>query len=463
MPVDAAQNPAPTPADGLQVADGPPATGTLVADREADRSVRPPVKPARLAWLDALRGFAALCVVFDHASYEVLHSVRDLVYQWFDPGQYGVFVFFLVSGYIIPASLERKGSLRRFWIGRAFRLYPLYLLALALTVAGAAGGWWDIAGAQNHPLTAVASWLLMMPNILSGPNEPNVIWTLSYEMVFYLVVAALFSWRAHRPSGGYALGLAVAAVALGGVMPMWWLYRAAGRHALALDVTADALVLGGIAVTVAASSRMGGSGAGRTVARIGASVAALTALVLLACNQEYPYPWSSFTILALMFTGTLIYRADQGQAGRLRALAISLAVLVLTVGAGLWHGGSMGTQWKWQWMTSLVGAAITFAVGLALRHRRVPAALSWLGLVSYSVYLLHLLVVQAYAHVSRHLHGASTGAQVIIALGLLGAVLLVSAATYYGVEKPMQKAGRWLAARAGLLPPAPRRPGCAIA
>ena len=45
--------------------------------------------PARLAWLDALRGIAALCVVFDHLSYSVLKPVRDSVYQWFDPGQYG--------------------------------------------------------------------------------------------------------------------------------------------------------------------------------------------------------------------------------------------------------------------------------------------------------------------------------------------------------------------------------------
>ena len=57
----------------------------------------------RLAWLDVLRGLAALAVVFDHASYSVLHHVRTIVYQWFDPGNYGVFVFFIISGYIVPA------------------------------------------------------------------------------------------------------------------------------------------------------------------------------------------------------------------------------------------------------------------------------------------------------------------------------------------------------------------------
>ena len=86
----------------------------------------PAPKHSRLAWLDALRGFAALCVVFDHGSTLMLMPVRDFLYRWLDLGQYGVFVFFLISGYIIPASLERKGSVRGFWTSRLFRLYPMY-------------------------------------------------------------------------------------------------------------------------------------------------------------------------------------------------------------------------------------------------------------------------------------------------------------------------------------------------
>jgi len=69
-------------------------------------------------------------VVFDHLTYSVLQPVRHSVYHWFDPGQYGVFVFFLVSGYIVPASLERQGSVRGFWVSRVFRLYPLNLLLM---------------------------------------------------------------------------------------------------------------------------------------------------------------------------------------------------------------------------------------------------------------------------------------------------------------------------------------------
>ncbi len=89
---------------------------------------------SRLAWLDVLRGLAALAVVFNHFGYFLPSGVKTPVYQWINPGDYGVFVFFLISGYIVPASLERKGSVRTFWVSRLFRLYPLYLLAVAIAV-----------------------------------------------------------------------------------------------------------------------------------------------------------------------------------------------------------------------------------------------------------------------------------------------------------------------------------------
>ncbi|MGH3298042.1 MAG: acyltransferase family protein, partial [Trebonia sp.] len=256
----------------------------------------------RLAWLDALRGFAALCVVFDHGSTLLLLPVRSFLYQWLNLGQYGVFVFFLVSGYIVPASLERKGSVRGFWISRAFRLYPMFLLVLVLSAVAYETGHGTVANAGEHPGAAVLGWLFMMQNLAAGINVPVVTWTLSYEMVFYLLLAGLFSWGVHRRSGWYATAFAVGAVALGGVLPMaalgHWSNRP-GQAPLIVNGITDVLLLTGLGLTVLSRS---------WVARAGASLAALVALVLVTFNQGYPYPWSGCVILALMFTGTLIYR-----------------------------------------------------------------------------------------------------------------------------------------------------------
>jgi len=395
----------------------------------------------RLAWLDALRGFAALCVVFDHGSSLLLTPVRDLLYRGLNLGQYGVFVFFLVSGYIVPATLERKGSVRAFWTSRAFRLYPLYAVALVLAIIGFLTRHGNISGAQRDPVTSVFSWLLMLPNLLTGPNVPNVTWTLSYEMVFYLLLAALFSWNIHTYSRGYALSFATAAVLIGGILPMAALTRWAGHYGhgwLALDTIADALIIAGIALAVTDKRRP---------ARIGASVAALTGLVLVTVNQGYPYAWSGCVILALMFTGTVIYRAEQGQASKAAAAATVAVVLALTTFAGLWHGRHYHAQWQYQWASSVLLAAATFGIAMAARNRKIPRAAAWLGLISYSVYLLHPLVFNAYRSIHALHRRHPMPAQVALFAAILAVIIAASAVTYYLVEKPMQRLGRRVAGR----------------
>ena len=369
-------------------------------------------------------------------------------------------MFFLVSGYIIPASLERKGSVRGFWISRAFRLYPLYLLAIVIAAVAyelVTALFWALSITRS---SAVASWLLMIPNLLTGPNVPNVTWTLSYEMIFYLLLAALFSVRAHRHSGGYAIASGVVVLAVGGILPMAALDHGhgllAGRD---VDLAVDALIIAAIAASVTGSGRGGRGGMGGTARRLlpvgGAWLAALTGLFLVSVNQDnYPDPWSGYAILGFMFTGTLIYRAEQGQVSRAWAAVITVTVLALMLGGGLWHGaqhpslGTASTTWRWQWVTSLAGAMATVGIGLALRNRRVPRALAWLGMISYSVYLLHPLVLDAFRDVHA-LHDASTSlaVQIPLAIGLLMTVIGVSAVTYYVVEKPMQALGRKVARR----------------
>src|SRR6266568_2696173 len=397
----------------------------------------------RLAWLDVLRGLAALAVVFDHVSYYVLQHVRSVVYQWFDPGNYGVFVFFIISGYIVPASLERKGSVRTFWVSRLFRLYPLYLLAVGIAVAFYFAHFGSVRGEDSDPETSILSQLLMMSNVLAGQNLPNVVWSLSYEMVFYLLLTALFIARVHKRSNWYALGFAAVAVAVGGLLPQAYFTNNVATPRL-IALVADLAVLAGLAfaLVLRGTSRL-----------LGAALAAVVAIALLAFNGGWIWPWEALAILALMFTGTMFYRAEQGQYPWRRAIAIGVTVLGLAIAAGLWHSRAWGMSahaellWSRRWVSAFLLAGLTFAAGLAFRHVRWPRALTWMGLISYSLYLLHPLVIEVYHHFNPS-RQHSFPLQVLIAAGLLAAVIAFSSVTYLCVERPMQnlgrRVGRWL-------------------
>ncbi|MDX3111414.1 acyltransferase family protein, partial [Nonomuraea angiospora] len=161
---------------------------------------------ARLAWLDALRGIGALAVVAEHLLPWFLPQLRP---YWFSLGIYGIVVFFLVSGYIIPTSLERHGDVRKFWISRFFRLYPLYLGVTVLVLALA---WWvPVRPEVPRDASAVAAHATMLLDVVNVGGVADTMWTLSYEMVFYLLVTALFLIGGHGRSGLLSVSFAAGA------------------------------------------------------------------------------------------------------------------------------------------------------------------------------------------------------------------------------------------------------------
>src|SRR3954471_8895073 len=177
----------------------------------------PTVPGARLGWLDGLRGYAALVVVLFHLSPSVIGPDAHMaVFRVIDLGKYGVLLFFLVSGYVIPMSLERHGSLRRFWTGRLFRIYPAYLVAIVLAVVTTGS---VPAVLRTETVSSVLAHASMLSDPLGLRGAVRPFWTLSYEMVFYLVVAGLFAWRLHRHSALWAAGLALVAALAGPALP----------------------------------------------------------------------------------------------------------------------------------------------------------------------------------------------------------------------------------------------------
>jgi len=384
---------------------------------------------SRLAWLDVLRGWAALCVVFNHFGYFVPGSINSAVYRWINPGEYGVFVFFIISGYIVPASLERRGNVRTFWVSRVFRLYPLYLFAVGTAVALWAFHVTSLRGEGSDPATSILSQLLMMSNVLGGKNLPNVVWSLSYEMIFYLLLTALFMSHLHRHSSRYALAFGVAAVALGGLLPQAYFTNTLSSPRI-VALAADAVVVTGLALAVVF----------RGLPRLlGAAVAALAGLTLLAFNGTWLPPWEALSILAFMFTGTMLYRAEQGQYSRRASAAVAVAVLGLALAAGLWNGAGRG------YAMAVVMAVLTFAVGLVFRDLKWPRVLTWLGLISYSLYLLHPMLIEVYRFMPWTARHYSLWPQLLIDALFLVILIALCSLTYLYIERPMQRAGRSLA------------------
>ncbi|MFH8798344.1 acyltransferase family protein [Streptomyces sp. NPDC017936] len=394
---------------------------------------------ARFGWLDAVRGIAALTVALHHLSAELFVGFGAAVRERFDPGIFGVMAFFLVSGYIVPASLERRGDVRAFWIGRLYRLYPLcavVLVAAAVLVPKRFSAV-DVS-VHEHPLLAAVANTTMLQDLLGLRSGLPVMWTLTYEMVFYYLVTLLFMTGAHRRSGPVAAVFAGAALLLGPWAAAWSLRPEFTVRQLAAGT---ALVVG-TGLMFLLTGR-------RTAQLTGATLLTGLGLVLMIANGRST-PWESMLILATMFSGTVIHRAERGQIRRATAWAYCGFVIAAGTAAGLLYDDRQAQIRTWTasplaWVSAFLAGWALFAVALLLRRRRMPRALTWLGLVSFSVYLLHRPLIATMSWLMEktgHPHG--TAQQLVWVAGFLAALLLLSALTYHLVELPGQRLGRRL-------------------
>lgn len=175
-------------------------------------TVTNPAGVGRLQFLDALRGLAVLLVLLEHVGQSLFPPFATFATRYLQMGQLGVLVFFLCSGYIIPATLERRSSLRDFWTSRFFRLFPMYWLSL-LGVSVALS-----AGAHFPPISA-HEWLsniTMLQLYLGGGNVLGPYWTLGWEMTFYFLMSGLLLAKMNTRTR--ALSLTASAVILVGVL-----------------------------------------------------------------------------------------------------------------------------------------------------------------------------------------------------------------------------------------------------
>lgn len=181
-----------------------------------------PTEP-RSAGLDGLRGIAILLVLYHHAP--LLLRLDDAAPLWAGSrgGWIGVDLFFVLSGFLITGLLLKDrgtpGALGRFWIRRAFRIFPLaytYLLVLALLAVGPGLQAYRDVGSF---LCSVA-YLENFHIVDQGWSDPSYaqLWSLCVEEHFYFLWPLAALWL----STASLRWLLIGAIALTPLV-RWWL------------------------------------------------------------------------------------------------------------------------------------------------------------------------------------------------------------------------------------------------
>lgn len=345
-------------------------------------SKQPTVARGRYEFLDALRGLAAMLVALQHGAEMMLP--RLAARAPLNLGETGIVLFFLLSGVVIPPSIERHRSFGRFWLKRVFRLYPAYWASLAgCLVLVAAGLFPPPFIAMRHPAVGALFNLTMVQSLFGVPSAIGVYWTLPIELAFYGLCSALFVTRLLR------------------------------RPVLCLLVGTTILLV----AELAAATRHGSVPAGRV------------GLLLSAIFGAVAMRWLAGELPA-------------------RTLAWLAVLLGVVVALGLWLrfdrfpvAHEVAAPSAEVVVPSWLLAYLLFFTLAALRSREMPPSLLFLGRISYSVYLWHLPVLVV-AHQLAAATDLPRGLVLMLALLVTGVVAQLS---YRLVERPGMRLGDRLA------------------
>lgn len=352
-----------------------------------------PDPSTRWSHVDSLRAVAALLVVWTHATdLFVDFQPREWTWLWdltktADLGRIGVIAFFGVSGFLIPNSLQGRGvaGARTFVVRRVFRLFPAFWISVPLGVL-------TIWALFDKPIgwADVLLNLTMTPAAFGATPVMGLYWTLTYELAFYGICLGLFLLGLLHRRGVLALMLAACVTAFGATFGCGALARDQALMDLGIVfLNASALFLGAV-------WRQWLEGGLRTPERL--------------------------VLLGALGTFWLIIPAASAYVLLIRGLDNPFFVtLPIAYGAG-------------------VGLFIAMTSVAKVRWR----PLAWIGLVSYSLYLLHPVVIYPMVFLLRGTMLAHVAPPPVwIAIGAVLSIGLAAAA-FYAVEQPGIALGRRL-------------------
>ena len=372
----------------------------------------------RFDYIDAQRGLAALLVIWLHATDAFMQlptpPAGGLLYKIsavIDTGRIGVILFFAISGFVIPSSLRAVGNqttsnaLRVFFIRRVFRLYPAYWVSV---LAAALLGLYFMT-----PFSVKTIWLnlTMIQSVFGAPDVMGLYWTLRLELIFYIACALLFTFKLLQQPRWLAVGMFGGPIVFA-VLPRcvhWlnphWLNPASAGPFL------NYLTEYGLFIAV----MFWGALFRCWHDRAQADATQRFSPVVLAVFILFPLGVCTLPLINWIFYAYLP-----------STLATKLSIFMPPVSLGL-------------------GLFILLSTKLKLSHRLS----TWLGEISYSMYLFHPIVFYTLFALLRDGHLpwlADAHLAVYLLLSVLGTIAL-SAMIYYAVEKPMMRLGRKLSVR----------------
>lgn len=154
----------------------------------------------RIPSLDGMRAVAIGIVILAHAIDTTTFLTRGQVYQITgNLGPLGVRFFFVISGFLITSillrELEKTGtlSLRRFYLRRAFRIFPAFYCFLGIMLVI---NWCGFVSVPAGDWLSAATYLINYRE----HREWNLThcWSLAVEEQFYLLWPTLLWWLGRR-------------------------------------------------------------------------------------------------------------------------------------------------------------------------------------------------------------------------------------------------------------------------
>lgn len=149
-------------------------------------------KRNRIDSLQWLRAMAAFWVLFTHVFQRLdLHPMGHSF-----SGQWGVDVFFVLSGFVIYFTTRDGSSWVRFAKKRVFRIFPLYTFCLA--------AYYLFFNATQGTELSILQWfqnIIMMPFSDAISFHSLVVgqaWSTCYELYFYFTLIILLLWKIQK-------------------------------------------------------------------------------------------------------------------------------------------------------------------------------------------------------------------------------------------------------------------------